>query len=699
MPHRGHTTHGDAATIARVVASNPAAPGNEHSTRLHHSSMPKPLATPTITIAAQTPRAPRAWVVASMLLLITAAAPAQAIVEGTVEREACNDRDPERRAFFGDLHVHTAFSLDASTMGTRTRPEDAYRFAWGERIGIQPFDTNGRPMRTVQLERPIDFAAVTDHAELLGETRICNSPGMTGYDSMVCRIYRTWPRVAYYWMNLQAARGIRHDFCGEDGSICREAARTPWRENRDAAEAAYDRSAACRFTSFHGYEWTGGAGLGNNFHRNVIFANDVVPEIPASFIDRPELVDFWGELGRSCRDADSGCDVLVIPHNSNLGAGRMFRTRTEDGGVIGRTEVERREAYERLVEIMQHKGESECMFGLGTQDELCRFEKLEMNSFGTRTMPSSSSAPVQRQFVRNILKEGLRIQNRLGTNPFKFGFIASTDTHLGTPGLAEEASSFPGHGGAGKPPGNELPRGFPDHIDFNPGGLAAVWSEENSRSSLFAAMKRRETFGTSGPRITVRFFGGWDYPETLCDDPNLARKGYAGGVPMGGDLAPPPHLDDPDTTPTSQAPTFAVSALRDTGTPLSPGTPLQQVQIIKGWLEDGRLHERVYEVAGDAHSGAGVDLDTCRTWGTGSDSLCSVWRDPDFDARQPSFYYARVIENPTCRWSQRLCIANHIRCHDPDMVPVGFEPCCEENHRRSIHERAWTSPIWYTPQS
>jgi hypothetical protein len=633
-------------------------------------------------------------------LLLPGSLRAESVTEGLREREPCADRVATRRAFFGDLHVHTGFSLDASTMGTRTRPTDAYRFAWGERIGIQPFDQNGRPMRSVQLDRPIDFAAVTDHAELLGETRICNSPGMTGYDSLVCRTFRTWPRIAFFWMNAQASRALRHDFCGEDGAICREAARIPWKENWEATEAAYDRSAACRFTTFHAYEWTGGAGAGNNFHRNVVFANDAVPDIPLSFIDAPILVDFWDRLGKTCRDAGTGCDVLVIPHNSNLSAGKMFRTRLPDGSLIGKTEASGRASYELLVEIMQHKGESECMLGLDSEDELCSFEKLKQNSFGGRFLPGSADPPLARQFVRNILKEGLRVEERLDVNPFKFGFIASTDTHLGAAGLAEEKSSFPGHGGAGKPPGDELPRGFPDHIDFNPGGLAVVWAEENSRHSLFDGMRRKETYGTSGPRIQLRFFGGWDYPEDLCDDASFARKGYAGGVPMGGDLpAPPEGQDDSESSNAlgSTAPVFAISALRDPGTPQSSSSPLQRVQIIKGWIEDGGLHERVYEVAGDSHNGSGVDLDSCRTWGPGFDSLCGVWRDPDFDARQPSFYYSRVIENPTCRWSQKLCIANHIRCSEPGEVPVGFEPCCEETHQRSIQERAWSSPIWYTP--
>ncbi|MCH7599550.1 MAG: DUF3604 domain-containing protein [Myxococcales bacterium] len=636
------------------------------------------------------------WIVVSIAMLTPRVAPASSILEGTRERESCSDRVSTRRAFFGDLHVHTSFSLDASTMGTRNRPADAYRFAWGERIGIQPYSEGGRPTRSVRLERPLDFAAVTDHAELLGETRICNSPDMQGYDSLVCRIYRNFPRVAYFWMNAQASRAKRHDFCGKDGAICLEASRIPWKENWEASEAAYDRSAACRFTTFHAYEWTGGAGMGNNFHRNVIFANDIVPDIPLSFIEAPKLVDFWAGLGASCRNAGTGCDVLVIPHNSNLSAGRMFRTHLPDGSPIGITEASGRAEYELLVEIMQHKGESECMFGLDTEDELCRFEKLKLNNFTGEYIPATASPPVARQFIRNILKEGLRIESRLGVNPFKFGFVASTDTHLGTPGLVSESSSFPGHGGAGKPAGDEVIRGVPDYLEFNPGGLAVVWAEENSRSALFAGMQRKETYGTSGPRMQVRFFGGWDYPQDLCGDEAFARKGYDGGVPMGGDLGPPPESAT-DASELAPAPVFAISALRDPGTTATPGTPLQQVQIIKGWLENGRRQERVYTIAGDSNNGSGVDLDSCRTWGPGFDTLCGVWRDPDFDARQPSFYYARVVENPTCRWSQKLCTANHIRCQDPGNVPAGFEPCCEESHQRIIQERAWTSPIWYTP--
>jgi hypothetical protein len=609
--------------------------------------------------------------------------------EGTVEREPCADRAPLRRPFFGDLHVHTAFSLDASTMGTVNRPADAYRFARGERIGLQPYGPDGAPLRTARLARPLDFAAVTDHSELLGEAYTCNTPGLSGHDSIVCRIYRGWPRAAFFWMNFQASRGVRHDFCGEDGRICREAARTPWREIVEAAEAAYDRSGRCRFTSFIGYEWTGSMGTGNNYHRNVIFANDAVPELPISFIDEPDLQRFWSRLGEDCRDAGTGCDVVVIPHNSNLSGGEMFRTVTGDGTPISRAEAEGRHRFEVLVEVMQHKGDSECLPGAGTTDELCAFEKLAENSFSGRFYAWRADPPLPRQFVRHALREGLREERRLGVNPFRFGIIASTDTHLGTPGLAAESPDFPGHGGAGKPPGDALPTGLPDHVDFNPGGLAVLWAEENTRTALFAAMKRREAYGTSGPRMVVRFFGGWGLPDDLCSQADWPRIGYARGVPMGGRLGEPPTRD--------AAPTFVVSALADPGTAEAPGTPLQRVQIVKGWATDDATYERVYEVAGDADNGAGVDLLTCEPHGEGSTALCSVWRDPDFDPGQSAFYYARAVENPTCRWSQKLCRAAGVRCDDAETIAPGFEDCCAESHRPVIQERAWTSPIWYRP--
>jgi hypothetical protein len=601
----------------------------------------------------------------------------------------CPDREPLRRPYFGDLHVHTILSLDASTQQTRTRPADAYRFARGETLGIQPFDSQGRPLRSVRLARPLDFVAVTDHAELLGEWNICNSPDLAGHDSIVCRVYRRWPKIAFFWMNYTVSSGRRHGFCGPDGAVCLEAARPPWQEIQRAARQAYQR---CAFTSFVGYEWTGQAGTGNNTHRNVIFANDVVQEIPTSFVETPTPPELWSRLRAECVDAGKGCDAVVIPHNPNLSAGLMFRTLREDGSPIDAAEARSRAELEVLVEVMQHKGDSECMTGLQTEDELCSFEKLAMNNFSGRYVRWRAEPPVARQFIRNVLKEGLAQQARLGVNPFRYGLVASTDTHLGTPGLVAERADYPGHGGAGTPVGKELPPGLPDALDFNPGGLAVLWAEENSREALFAAMRRREAYGTSGPRMLVRFFGGWSYPADLCESNRLLQTAYAAGVPMGGELPQPAADSDAHA-----APSFVVSALRDPGAAGAPGTPLQRIQIVKGWTQGEALRERVWDVAGAAEGSAGVDVDTCEPSGAGFDSLCAVWRDPDFDPEQHAFYYARVVENPTCRWSQKLCVAKGVRCDDPATIGEGLEPCCAADHVRTIQERAWTSPIWYRP--
>jgi hypothetical protein len=220
-----------------------------------------------------------------------------------------------------------------------------------------------------------------------------------------------------------------------------------------------------------------------------------------------------------------------------------------------------------------------------------------------------------------------------------------------------------------------------------------LWAEENSREALFAAMRRREAYGTSGPRIGVRFFGGWSYADDLCESPAFAAAGYAGGVPMGGDLPP----QSPAVG--GGGPVFAISALRDPGSAGSPGAPLQRIQIVKGWIETGATREQVYDVAGTPDNGAGVDLDSCAASGAGHDALCAVWRDPDFDAGQHAFYYARAVENPTCRWSQKLCRARGVRCDDPSSIADGFEACCAPEHVRVIQERAWTSPIWYRPEA
>jgi hypothetical protein len=298
--------------------------------------------------------------------------------------------------------------------------------------------------------------------------------------------------------------------------------------------------------------------------------------------------------------------------------------------------------------------------------------------------------PAPLSTVREALGEGLVQQARIGANPFRLGLIGSTDTHLGTPGLVDE-DAFVGHA-AGLSTSRLAVPPLPDEPLMNPGGLAGVWAEENSRDAIFEAMRRRETWGTSGPRIVVRFFGGFELPEDLCAAPDLAARGYAQGVPMGADLRPPAGGA------AASGPAFAVQALRDPGVAGHAGTPLQRVQIVKVFEAGGTAHERVVEVAGNPASGAGVDLASCEPQGPGFDSLCTVWRDPDFDPARHALYYARVVENPSCRWTTFACNARGVDCADPGSVGPGLEACCDPELPRTIQERAWTSPIWWVPE-
>ena len=625
----------------------------------------------------------------AFLALAVPASTARAQLPRSEQREDCAHHEPLRRPFFGDTHVHTALSFDSVGQGTRNRPADAYRFARGEALGIQPYRPDGSPLRTVRLRRPLDFAVVTDHAELLGETHMCDTPGSPGYDAFVCIALRRWPMLTYSTQNgriFAAEEPRRFSFCGEDGALCREAARTPWSETQRAAEEAYDRSAACRFTSFVGYEWTG-MPRGDNTHRNVVFRNERVQDLPTNYLDTPSEEGLWASLERECLQRGDGCDVLAIPHNSNVSFGRLFRVETAAGTPIRAEDARRRAALEVLVEVTQHKGDSECRAGAPVEDELCGFETVRFARMQEMLTPELSDPIPPRVYAREVLTEGLVQQQRIGANPFKFGLIGSTDTHYGTPGLVAE-DEFVGHA-AGPVSARLAVQPMPDMPFFNPGGLAVLWAEENSRDALFAAMRRREAYGTSGPRHEVRFFGGWDFPESLCGASDLVARGYGSGVPMGGDLPP--------RAPGAGAPAFAVWAKQDPGSPGHPGTPLQRVQIIKGWVEGGEARERVHEVAGDPDNGAGVDLASCALEGAGAASLCSVWRDPDFDPEAPAFYYARVVENPSCRWTQHQCVANGVDCARPGTIPDGMEACCDDAIPKTIQERAWTSPIWFTP--
>jgi hypothetical protein len=594
--------------------------------------------------------------------------------ERTEAREPCAASDPLRRPFFGDLHVHTSRSFDAYLFGTINDPSKAYDFAKGVTVGLPPFDAQGNPLRGLTLRRPLDFAAVTDHSELIGELDVCTSPGDPDYSAFPCRVLRSDSQNAFalWGSRLGSTSPERFAFCGPTGADCTDNTASVWADHVAAAEAHYDRSAACRFTTLIGYEWTGSPG-GDTLHRNVFFRNANVPAIPLSYIEAPTPEQLWALLETQCIRAGTGCEALAIPHNPNLSSGRTFAPTDSSGAPYTAGLAGQRAAVERLVEVVQHKGDSECRPGVGTADEQCAFEKI------ASVAPGEDAAL---DYARNALREGLALEREIGVNPFQLGLVGATDTHNGTPGATSE-QDFAGHVGAlDAAPANRLQGSL---RLYNPGGLTAVWAEENSRDALFEALRRREVYATSGTRIELRFFAGHGIPPDLCASSEFVARGYAGGVPMGGAL----H-SDPRATPR-----FAVWALQDPGTPGAPGTPLQRIQIVKGWIEGGSAHERLHDVAGSADNGAGVDLATCATLGASFASLCAVWEDPDYDPAERAFYYARVLENPSCRWSTWLCNAQGVDCGTG--APPGFEACCDASLPRTIQERAYSSPIWIAP--
>jgi len=613
----------------------------------------------------------------AVVLLVAVGA---AAVERTEQREPCAAANPLRSPFFGDLHVHTALSFDAWGQGTRTRPSDAYRFAMGEPMGFPPYDDRGDPASTARLHRPLDFAAVTDHSDLLGEVTLCSNDSTPESGSLICTIMRRWPRLGYILVNgylYSAATPHRYSFCGPEGTVCRAAADGPWREIRDAAEESYDRTSACRFTTFVAYEWTSMPD-GANLHRNVIFRNATVQEHPTTYIETPTPQGLWAALRAECTERGHGCEVMAIPHNSNVSNGLMFQP-------VDPADAPVRAALERLVEVTQHKGDSEC--GLLSSDEECGFEKLPYAIMADSAQPSKWRPAPPGSFVRGGLGLGLVERRRLGVNPMQLGLIGSTDTHFSAAGRVEEDEHM-GHGAGLVFAAHGIPP-FPDQPENNPGGLAVIWAEENSRDALFEAMKRREVYATSGPRIVVRVFGGWDLPADICGRGDFVEAGYARGVPMGAELPPAPP---------GGVPTFAISALRDPGSPGRPGAPLERLQVVKLWEDDGQAHEQVFDVAGAAvPAAASVNAATCAVRPAGRDSVCAVWRDPTFDRVRHAAYYVRVLEQPSCRWSTWACLRNQADCGRPETATGSLAACCDPALPKTIRERAWTSPIWYVP--
>ncbi|MDX2145002.1 MAG: DUF3604 domain-containing protein [Rhodospirillaceae bacterium] len=626
------------------------------------------------------------------------------LVTYTEEREACADRNPSRNAYFGDLHIHTSYSYDARPRGTKTTPEDAYRFAKGEPIPVPPYAEDGSPVATQKLKRPLDFAAVTDHSEFFGEMSFCFDPTSPAYQANSCQLFRQdkgGGLLPFYRLVSQTDPKRMADVCGEDGTACIDASVSLWQRTQEMAEAAYDRTSKCSFTSFVGYEHTGTPNA-NNYHRNVIFRNAKVPARAISYIETPTDRDLWEQLTEQCFKGIDGCDVLAIPHNSNLSSGAMFPSYISgfESTETAREMATLRNAMEPIMEVFQHKGNSECFNGfpdiLGAPDELCEQEQVhtigrEAVVFGGKEIIrfcedgeigrsgfARRGCISKNDFFRSVLLTGLQDAKVIGVNSYKFGVIASTDTHTSAAGAADE-HDYRGHLNEEATLESRLMESpaSPVGLSANPGGLAGVWAVENSRDALFEALRRREVFGTTGPRIKPRLFGGWQFTAQSCDADSQAALGYALGVPMGSDMSP--------SVPGAKPRLFA-TAEKD-----PDGAPLQKLQVIKGWVDDrGQSHYEVFDIAGTENERGEIDLTTGAWSGTGSSSLCAVFEDPAFDPSQPAYYYMRAVEVPTLRWSWSQCIA---------LPPEKRPRACDNDAPKTVQEMAWTSPIWYMPQS
>ncbi len=618
----------------------------------------------------------------------------------------CAEQVPERRALYGDLHVHTAYSNDAWNFDVRVDPYGAYRYAFGEEVALPLGDDF--EARRVRIDRPLDFVGVTDHAEFFGEQSICFDTAAAGYNTEFCVVMRSGEGRAPALVKQIISPFSKRDpaVCGDNGEECARRSEATWQDIIAAAQQYNDVSSACERTTFIAYEYSSFR-LGSNLHRNVVFRNSAVLRRPVSYIDENREYELWRILKEQCIESDTGCDVLAIPHNSNISNGRMFKVDYPGAGSSAE-QAERatlRAFMEPIVEIMQHKGDSECRNGLegvlGAVDELCDWEKFENQAFRQvvgedEEVGQCYSGPLmdwipklgpscldRKSYVRYALIEGLREEQRIGVNPFKFGLMASTDTHNGTPGAVQE-ENFSGHLGNGDATPEQrvqFDSAIPGNASNGPGGLIGVWAEENSRDSIFDAMRRKEVFGTSGPRIQPRFFGGWALDTALCEQPDMLSRAYRAAVPMGSDLPPRNNAVG--------GPRFLVAASADMGTPAFPGVPLQRLQVIKGWADDaGNHHQRVFDVAGDANNGASVDPATCAPRGEGFQQLCTVWQDPEFDPQVSAVYYLRAVQNPTCRYSARQCL----------QLPAGDRPadCADPFFDPVTQERAWSSPVWYS---
>ena len=588
------------------------------------------------------------------------------------------------RVFWGDTHLHTSFSMDAGAFGNRLGLDEAYRFARGEEVQST---TAGR----ARLARPLDFLVIADHSDNMGffpdlnagsETLLADPKGQEWYDKIqqgrgmevameiIDSFSRgTFPDTMMYW---------------PDGPMYRSA----WDKTIAAAEKYNEPG---RFTAFIGYEWTSQVPPGQNLHRVVVYrdgaehAGQTVPATtyPPQGSTDPEYL--WSLL--EAYEDKTGGDVLAIAHNGNLSNGLMFPLINHvDDKPITREYAETRAKWEPLYEVTQIKGDGEAHPFLSPNDEFADYGTWDKGNLNLSELKQDDM--LAHEYARSALKLGLQVEKELGTNPYKFGMIGSTDSHTSL-STADDDNFFGKHSGS-EPSPDRMEHAFAKFGDLEilnwetlASGYAGVWATENTREALFDAMQRRETYATTGPRMLVRFFGGWEFEDADTQTRQPANAGYRKGVPMGGDLS---------AAPDGKSPSFLIAALKD---PI--GANLDRIQVVKGWMEaDGTLAERVYDVAvsdgrrigrdGRAKKPVGntVDLESA-TWSNtiGATEFITVWKDPDFDPGLQAFYYLRVLEIPTPRWT----------AHDAEYYGVSLRPGDSGMHQ----ERAYTSPIWYTP--
>ncbi|MEM9174347.1 MAG: DUF3604 domain-containing protein [Myxococcota bacterium] len=585
------------------------------------------------------------------------------------------DRAIPDRVFFGDTHLHTSSSPDAYLFGVQLSPDEAFRFAKGERVT----STHGLPVRLIE---PLDFLVVSDHMEYLGLM-----PRLFGGDERVLateygrRLYDTSQKGegGFY----EAAMILIGDLSMNERKM-----RVPELESeiwREVAETADRHDAPGTFTAFTGYEWTSMI-EGDNLHRVVVYrgaAEQTASLTPVSSLDSPDPEDLWAFMAEY--EAATGDAILAIPHNGNLSNGRMFDSARVDGSAFDAAYAKERIRWEPLVEVTQIKGDGETHPFLSPNDEFADYETWDDSNLGG-TAPKEDRM-LAGEYARSALRRGLELEAATGVNPYRFGMIGSTDSHTAL-ATSREENYFGKHSGMEPTPTRmtDALAKVGDNAVFGwqqvASGLAAVWAEENTRGALFDAMRRKETYATTGTRMRVRLFAGYDFAAEDLARPDWAAHGYAKGVPMGGGLARAAWFAKPG---------ILVRAWRDPN-----GANLDRIQIVKGWIDDdGESRERVYDVAlsdgrtvaaDGAVAPVGNTVDLARATYTnaiGAAVLEAFWEDPDFDRNQRAFYYVRVLEIPTPRWS--TIDAKVFGAEVPDGVA------------RSTQERAYTSPVWYDP--